>query len=145
MLKAIFENQILQQRNVRSAFAATIIQAGELYATSQEMGDARIQLLEHFGVINPKELDDEIQTQRFRSREFQEHARVLDDVELSGPIGAEAESLLNNPSIRSFYIVVSGRGGVAGVPTPDCIEAHLPLARRATVAEIEAAWEACSA
>src|SRR5437879_2765554 len=56
-------------------------------------------------------------------------------------------------SVRGYYrtrepspiicrIVLTG-GGVQGVPTPECIESHLPEGRKPTAEEIKEAWEAC--
>jgi hypothetical protein len=41
--------------------------------------------------------------------------------------------------------VLPGRGGVRDVPSPDCVESHLPSDRTPTRADYERAWDLCTA
>lgn len=43
----------------------------------------------------------------------------------------------------AFYIVVVG-GGVKGVPSPECMNAHLPPRGRRTRKDYERAWKECT-
>lgn len=58
--------------------------------------------------------------------------------------GRAEEIVRHGPEIltsTTFSVLVGG--GVKGVPTPACIEAHLPPGRKPTLEELKKAWEAC--
>jgi hypothetical protein len=48
-----------------------------------------------------------------------------------------------HPMAASLFLIINPGGGVGEVPTPQCVEAHLPKGRKPTPAEIRAAWKAC--
>jgi hypothetical protein len=66
------------------------------------------------------------------------------DESLAELIRREAVSEDRHHIVDAFQIVVgAGGGGAGGVPTAECLKRHLPIGRKPTKDEVDAAIKAC--
>jgi len=70
---------------------------------------------------------------------------ALEKAGLSGELASRIN--FQQPPAESLSIVmrlvISGGGGITGVPTAECLHRHLPTDREPTEEEVDQAWKAC--
>lgn len=115
------------------ATMATAIEFGEMV----DEGVGFAEALKHCGIDDPDSL------RRIEVLSTAEQIDYRPPFNVDNRVVNE-EKLKKAPTITgAFYIIVVG-GGVKGVPSPECMNTHLPPRGRRTRDDYEKAWKECT-
>ncbi|HWY31619.1 MAG TPA: hypothetical protein VNX46_12740 [Candidatus Acidoferrum sp.] len=136
LLRELFVHYITAGRTIRAALSETIFWAATELSSKMHEGVSLEAAMDAVPVVKSEDLLRAIRSQ----------TNLLHVVpRITKSMGSRIFHLdeLLKPEAAAFYVVASG-GGTAGIPTPECIESHLPIGRKPTSQELRDAWEACA-
>lgn len=135
-LREIFVRSVLQGRPIAASIKGSIRSLGGLVATRTLHGASISSALDEIRSLKPAQIRSQVDAQLAGITLGDSSAVQVDNV----VIGAAARHMFTTIAT----LVVSGGGGVASIPSPECIASHLPDGRPPTEDELLEAWELCS-
>jgi hypothetical protein len=135
LLRELFVYNATSGMDVASAHKRTLLWAASEVSGKVANGEDLKYSLDAFGFHNVEKLSGLVNTRREFGSNFLPKIRIEDH---------EQTALFRHPVGPALFLIVTDPdGGVGGIPTPSCIESHLPKNRKPTADELRAAWKAC--